>query len=383
MSYFRQKSLFFIYCITILLSIIFIPNMAYDIDVTCQDYIDKHMSVKSRKKIQEYKERCILLQQKGDIDALLKEKNRLYPRTRKTLNKNKHRDLICLAIVEKIYFDPITKMLHEIAHAPLEKASKELEILIYNLTEQALEKNIFQGAKITEWLIKEYGFDVRQTAHNSYISRNDHIDITQYESIFSNNLKNILSIIQHHSLPIAYAELIHLKQQINEYLISHNITDPIAQKNFMINNFNCNIIELAYNLYRGRLDHKNLISYFNSFGVQETIIGILNNQKHDYTSRCHEFDKVAYWVFHNAKLCNLNIAPEITSRVYEALNIIKKSCDSAEFIPRITFINNVLDEIQGKVYSIVDGKPISKKSLEPFTQAIEKFITRINQHENE
>lgn len=397
MSYFRQKSLSFIYFITISLSIIFIPNVAYDyemhnffkettnfpVDITCQDYIDKHMSVKSRKTIQEYKEQCILLQQKGDLDALFNKTSRLYPRTRKTLNKNKHRDQICLAIVEKIYLDPITTMLHEIAHAPLEKAAKELEILIYNLLQQALEKNIVQDAKITEWIIKQYGFDVRQAARNCYISRNDHIDITQYESIFSDNLKNILSIIQHKSLPIACAELIHLKKQINEYLASNNITDPIAQKNFMIKNFNCDIIELAYNLYRGRLDHKNLISFFESFGVQETIIRILNNQQYDYAFRSHKFNKLTYFVFYNAKLCNLNIDSEITSRVYEALNIIKKPCDSTEFIASMTLINNVLNEIQGKVYSIVDGKPLSKKSSELFTQAIEKFLTRPNQYKND
>lgn len=397
MSCFRQKLLSFIYFITISLSVIFIPNLAYDyeiqefieetthftIDITSQDYIDKHTSAKSRKKIKEYKEQCILLQQKGDIDALLKKINHLYPRTRKTLNNNKLRDKICLAIAEKIYFDPITTMLHHIAHAPLEKASKELEKLMYNVLHQALEKNIVQDAKIKEWLIKQYGFDVRQTAHNCYISRNDHIDITQYESIFSDNLKNILSIIQHKSLPIACAELIHLKKQISEYLVSNNITDPIAQKNFIIKSFNCDIIELAYNLYRGRLDHKNLISFFESFGVQESIINILNNQQYDNISCSHKFDNLAHWVFCNAKLCNLNISPEIISHVYEALNIIKKPCDRTKFISSMTLINNVLDEIQGKVYSIVDGKPLLKKSSELFTQALERFLTRTNQHEND
>jgi hypothetical protein len=400
MPYFRQKFLSSIHFITISLSIIFIPNVAYDyeiqefieetsnftdvtcqrVDITCQDYIDKHMNAKSRKKIQEYKEQCILLQQKGDLDALLNEINRLYSRTCKTLNINKHRDNICLAIIKKIYSDPITTMLHAIAHAPLEKAAKELEKLICKLLKQAVEKNITQDDKIKEWIITQYGFDVRQTARNCYISHNDHIDITQYESIFSDNLKNILSIIQHKNLPIACAELIHLKKQINEYLVSNNITDPIAQKNFLIKNFNCDVIELAYDLYRERLDHKNLIGFFESLGVQETIIMILNNQQYDYVSRSRKFDNLAYWVFYNAKLCNLNIAPEIISRVYEALNAIKKPCDRSEFVSSMTLINNVLDEIQGKVYSIVDGKPLSKKSSELFTQAIENFFTRTNQH---
>ncbi len=399
MSYFRQNFLSLIYFTSISLSIVSIPNLAngrnddewqsfieaetaFIIDITGQDYIDNHTSAKSRKKIQEYKEQCILLQQKGDIDALLNKINRLYPRTRKTLNKNKLRDKICLAIVEKIYLDPITTMLHHIAHAPLEKASKELESLKYKLLKQTREKNIIQGAKIKEWVIKQYGFDVRQTAHDCYISRNDHIDMTQYESIFSNDLKNILSIIQHKSLPIAYAELIHLKKQISEYLTSNNITDPIAQKNFLIKNFNCDIIELAHNLYKGRLDHKNLISRFDSFGVQEAIIIILSNQQYD-ASQSHEFNTLASYVFYNAKLCNLNITSEITSRVYEALNIIKKPCNSTEFISSITLINSILDEIQSKVYSIVNGEPLSKKSSELFTQAIEKFLIRINQYKND
>ncbi len=387
MSRIRQNFLLFIYFINISLLIACIPNLAhsYDdledviegedalfVDITSQDYIDKHVDAKSRKIIQAYKEKCILLQQKGDPDVLLNEINYLSSRAFKKISKNKLTKEICLAIVEKIYFDPVTIILNKIIHAPLEEAYNYVESLRFQIIGEAAKEAI----TTKEWCIKKYGFDLFNVACNHYMSRNDSIDITQYESIFSDNIKYILSIIQHKSLPIAYAELIHLKKQIIEHLESHNITDPVAQKEFIIKNFSCDIIELARNIYRGRLDQKTLFSCFRPVDVQNSIIKMLNNSEHSYTYRIRFIHDLANDVFQNAELSGFDMI-KLKSCIYQAFNIIEKPCNNAEFISNMTLINNVLNEIQHKVYNIVHGKIIlSKNHPEDFTRAIEKFLTK-------
>jgi hypothetical protein len=279
----------------------------------------------------------------------------------------------CFAIIKKIYLDPATTILHEIAHAPLEKAYNYLGDLKFQITEKATKDS---AATTKEWCIKKYGFDLLNAARNCYMSRNDNIDIAQYRSIFSDNLKHILSIIQYKSLPIAYAELIHLKKQIIGNLESHNITDPIAQKDLIIKSFNCDVIELANNIYKGRLDHKTLFSFFIPLDVQNSIIRMLNDPEYSYESRVHFLHNLAEDVFQNGELSGLDFTKS-KSYIYQALNIIKQPCNNTEFISSMTLINNGLNDIQDKAYSIINGKPIlSRKYPEQFTQAIEKFLTR-------
>jgi len=389
MSRIHQNFLLFVYLINISLLIVFISNLAgsnYDwqgleeeettfVDITDQDYIDKHVNEKSRKIIQECKERCILLQQKGDFDALLNEMGYLSSRAFKKISKNKLTKKICLAIVKKIYFDPATAILHDIIHAPIEEAYNYLGNLKFQIIKQATEDLATTAVK---WCIKKYGFDLLNTARDCYMSRNDTIDITQYQSIFSDNLKHILSIIQHKSLPIAYAELIHLKKQIIEHLESHNITDSVAQKEFIIKNFNCDIVELATNVYRGRLDHKTLVSFFISIDIQNSIIKMLNIPEDTYESRIRFIYDLAKDVFQNGKLSGFDMAKS-KSCIYQALNIIEKPCNNTEFISNMTLINNVLSDIKDKVYSIIHAKPILlREHSERFTQAIEKFLAKKN-----
>lgn len=388
MLYNRQFFLYFIHFITISLSIIFIPSLAYDYEkqnffdkeanftiTACQDYINKHGTTKLHKAIQEYEKQCILLQQKGDLNALANEIARLYIRISKIFNKNKRQDKICFAIVKKIYLDPITTVLHTIAHAPLELACNELEELKIQLLDQVKKKPITPA----QWSIEQYGFDLVTAARNCYTSRNDYIDLTQYQSTFSDDLKHILSIIQYKSLPIAHAEFIHLKKQITDCLDSQYIIDPMAQKNFIIKSFNCDVIELAHNIYKGRLDHKNLVNFSRPINIQESIINILNDYGYDHASRANKIHYLAEIVFNNAKLCNLDIAPVLKSRISEALNIIQKPCDNNEFTFNITLINNILSDIQEKVYGIFNAKPIiSNRSPERFTQEIKTFLARSN-----
>jgi hypothetical protein len=398
MSYIRQFFLSFIYLINISLSIVFIPNLAnsdddewqsfikvespFLVDITHQDYIDKHVNAKSRKIIQEYREQCILLQQKGNIDNFLNEMSRLHHRTCKKLNKNKLTDRICLAIAEKFYLDPITIILEEIAHAPLEKACEEIQRLRFQLLKQAQEKNILIMDKIKEWLIERYGFNVINVARDCYMARNDHIDIAKNYPTISNNLKHILSIIEHKILPIAHAELIHLKKQILEGLKSLNITDPSAQKNFIIKNFDCDIIELAHNAYRGRSDHKTLVSYFIYINAQKTSIAILNNE-HNYESIANKFRELIERIFFNAELCNLTIDSKLKACVVNSISIIKAPHNTNEFVFNVTMINRVLNHIQNEIDGIIDGEPIlSEQSSELFTQAVENFIKRTNQNKN-
>jgi hypothetical protein len=346
--------------------------------ITREDYIAEYSDRQSAKTLQEYRKKCILLQQKGDLNILFNEISRLHPRVMKNGKNNNMIDYISLAIAEKLYSNPVATILHTIRYAPLEKACLELENLKIQIINQSREKNVLLMAKTKELLIEQYEFDVLNAARDCYLSRNDHIDITKYQSILSNDLKNSLSIIENKNLPVAYAELIHLKKQIMEYLEPLNIEDPVAQKKIIIQNFGCDIIDLANNIYRGRLDHKKLIVYFSSIDVQDTTIAMLNNQEYDYESLSHELRKIAGHVFHNAKLCNLEVAPEVESHIYKIIDVIKAPCNDIEFILNATTINRILHDIQSKVYGIIESKPtVLERPINPFMRAVEGFIARL------
>jgi hypothetical protein len=348
--------------------------------ITREDYIAEYADEQSLKAIHEYKKKCILLQQKGDIDSLFSEINRLHSIVIKNGDRNTITDYICLAIAEKFYINPIASILHKIRHASLEKAYYELIELRIQILRQAIENNITHDTKTRELLIEQYGFDPIHAARNCYMSRNDHVDITNYQFILSNNLKLILSTIQRENLPIAHAELIHLKKQILEHLESRNIIDPIAQKNYMIKNFGCDVIKLAHNIYRGRLDHKTLICYFEPFTVQSAIIYLLNDDEHNYESLAHLFHQLTQCIFRNAELSSLNSNSKIKTQIYEAIHVIKEPQNNAEFILNVTLINRMLENIQNKVDAIVYGEqPLSERPLESFTQAVKNFLTRLNQ----
>lgn len=362
----------------------FIENLGIDIMriaeislITRPDYIAKYADEQSLKIIQKHKDLCVSLQQIGDIDTLFKERNRLQYRVNKN-STNNLTDNICLAITEKAYLAPITTILYTIRHAPIEKASKKLRYLIVEILYQALKNNITRNAEIKELLIEQYGFDVIYAARDCYISRNDHIDIVKEYPNIDDRLKSVLSIIQQQSLPIAHAKLVDLTEAILKKFESHNIIDSIAQKKFLRKNFNCNVVELAQNIYRGRLDHKFLVSYFDPVDTQSTLIAMLNNCEYNYESLAQEFDKLSQDIFQNAYLCDLDDS-EIKKEVYSALKTIRSSCDNTDFGLNVRIINHLLNDLQSKVYSIIYGNiTVLKESPEQLTRAIENFITRFN-----
>lgn len=110
--------------------------------ITRKDYIAKYTDTKSFKRIQEYREHCIELQKEGDLANLWKEIIKLRDRITKNGRKTIIADNICLAIVETIYRDPVTKLLHKIKYAPtLEEADDALQAAERYLLEQGKEKN--------------------------------------------------------------------------------------------------------------------------------------------------------------------------------------------------------------------------------------------------
>lgn len=111
--------------------------------ITRPDYITKYTDIQSFDIIQKYKEQCIQLQKKGNLEDLLNEVNYLRHRVTKNGKKNNLTDNICLAIAEKISLDPVTTLLHEIAHAPsLEEAHYALQTLEKLVLNQAKKANI-------------------------------------------------------------------------------------------------------------------------------------------------------------------------------------------------------------------------------------------------
>lgn len=140
----------------------FISELGFDImkiverdHITREDYIIKHTDEQSFKRVQEYKEKCIQLQKKGDLYSLAKEVNRLYNRVIKNGKATILSDNICLAIVEKIYLDPITRLLHTIKHAPTlaeaEEASRILDEYLLKEAMLAKEKKIADTKAINNW----------------------------------------------------------------------------------------------------------------------------------------------------------------------------------------------------------------------------------------
>jgi hypothetical protein len=112
--------------------------------------------------------------------------------------------------------------------------------------------------------------------------------------------------------------------------------------------------------------------------AQATMTNMLNIHEYNYESLAHQFHQLSERVFYNAKLCNLNLAPEIKTDIYNALNVVKSPCNDAIFLFNTTLINRVLNDIQNKVYAIIDGKPAlpEERLSEAFTRAVKDFLAR-------
>ena len=344
------------------------------------DYIAQHTDAESFKVIQEFREKCIALQQKGDSSALFKEELKL----RQELFKNGKNDNlttnICYAIVEKIYFNTITSVLHEIAHnSSLEKAHNQLHYLEMQILDQAQQHNITLTDQIKDFIVKQYGFDVIEAGYNCYTSRPDYIKKINDQPVLSNNnISPILHNIENKALPAAHKELIHLQKQIIGTLESLNITNTTTQKELIVKKFGIDVLEQANNTYKNRSDHKELINSFIPIDVQNNSINILNNS-HDYASVGQQFDIMAKQVFNNARLCKLDFVENIENHIIDSLQIIKAPQNDAEFIFNVTVVDHLLTDIQLTTEAIVDGKLITwKRSSELFMRGLEKFGRGLN-----
>lgn len=347
------------------------------------DYIAQHADTQSFKIIQEYREKCIALQQQGDRNALFQEKLQLQVYI---FNNNKNDDFtsnVCYAIAEKAYLNTITSILYNIVHTlSLEKALNQLHYLEIQILDQAQQQNITLTNQIKNFIIQQYGFDVLEAGYNCYTSRADYIHTPNDQSVLSNNLSPILHNIEHKSLPMAHEELAHLQKQIIEALESLNITDTTTQKELIVKKFGIDILEQANSTYKNRSDHKELMNSFIPIDVHSTSINILNNS-HDYASVGQEFDTMAEQVFHNARLCKLDFVENIENHIIDSIHIIKAPQNDAQFVFNVTVVDHLLTDIQHKVNDIVEGKSTSymqyiERGSELFTRAIVKFIEGLN-----
>jgi len=352
--------------------------------ISRSDYVAQHADPESFKTIQEFREKCINFQQKGDRNALLEEELRL----RHCLFQNGKNDNlttnICYAIVEKIYSDSITNVLYGIVHAQsLEKANNQLHYLEMQILDQAQQHNITLTNQIKDFIVKQYGFDPIEAGYNCYTSRPDYIKTINDQPVLSNNnISPILHNIKNKSLSAAHKELTHLQKQIIGTLESLNITDRAIQKELIVKKFGIDILEQANDTYKNRSDHKELMNSFIPIDVHNNSINILNNS-HDYASVGQQFDVMAEQVFHNARLCKLDFVENIENHVIDSIYIIKAPQNDAQFVFNVTVVDHLLTDIQHKVDNIVEGKSTSymqciERGSELFTRAIVKFIEGLN-----
>jgi len=347
--------------------------------ITRPDYITKHTNVQEQKTIQECREKCYLLQQKGNKDALFSQKQQLYGYVHGNRNKNDLITNICLAIVENCYLDPITRVLHEITHAPsLKKSCDHLKNLELQLLTQAQQQNIVKVNQMRTWTIEHYGFDVLDAAQNCYKSRPDYIYTPGNQSYLSDTVKPILNNIKSKDLPRAHAELVHLEKQLTEVFKDQNIISPTAQKEYMMKYFGTNVLETAHKKYEARSDHKALVESFMAIDINQATATILENNN-SYESVANEMSNLADRVFVNAHLCKLNFIENIENHIIDSLRIIKASENDAQFVFNVTIVDRVLTDIQQVSQSIVTGKPtLWERSPELLIRGFGKFFKGLN-----
>lgn len=115
--------------------------------ITRADYIYKHTNTQSFQTILDYLEHCTLLQANADLNGLFNEINRLRNRVIKNGRKTIIADNICLAIAEKFYLDPVTKLLHTVKYAPTLKEAEEA----YETTKKIMELEQAKGRDTTKY----------------------------------------------------------------------------------------------------------------------------------------------------------------------------------------------------------------------------------------
>jgi hypothetical protein len=344
------------------------------------DYIAKYADPESFKIIQDFREKCINFQQKGDRSALLKEEFRLRDQLFKNGKNDDFTANVCYAIVEKIYSDSITNVLYEIVHTQsLEKAHNQLQYLEIQILDQAKQHNITLTDQIKDVIIKQYGFDPIEAAYNCYTLRPDYIKTVNDLPILSNNnISPILRNIENKSLSAAHQELTHLHKQIIGTLESLNITDKAIQKELIVKRFGLDILETAHKTYEARADHKQLAESFMAIDVNQAAIKILENNN-SYESVANEMNNLAQHIFGNARLCNLSNLSKIESHVYDSIDAIRIAQDHPTFIFNFSMANRTLGDIQQLAHAILSGThPVLQRSSELLLTGFGAFFKGLN-----
>lgn len=344
-----------------------------------QDYIAHYANEQEQKIIQSYKEKCILLQQKGDIVALRNERKNVCFSIVIKNNKNDFIANACLAIAEKTLQHPITTVFSNIRHTQsLEKARLELINFEIQIVDQAQKINLIHTDQIKQWTIDHYGFDVLDAAQRCYQSRTDYIATPENQSFLSDKMHTIVNNIEQKDLPSAHAELVHLDKQMDKILSDRNITDPIAQKEYIKKSFGKDVLDLAHNAYESRADHKNLVESFMAIDVNQAATRILENNN-SYESVANEMNDLAQHVFGNARLCNLSNLPKIESHVYGSIDAMRTAQDHPTFIFNFSMASRTLGDIQQIAHAILSGThPVLGRSSELLTKGFSAFFKGLN-----
>ncbi len=347
--------------------------------ITHKDYIAKYTTTQGQKTIQEYREACYLLQQKGNQTELFNQKQQLYQCINKNSIKNDLVANICFAIAENCWLNPITRIFDSIAHAPsLEKACDHLKNLEKQILIQAQQDGITPMPEVRAWVIDHYGFDVLDAAQNCYKSRSDYVYTPNNQSYLSDTIQPILNNIGSKSLPGAHAELVHLKKQVDKALAEHNITDPIAQKKFIEKSLGRDVLGLAHKKYEARLDHKKLVGSFVDIDVNQETATILQNNN-SYESVANGMSDLAERIFGNARLCNLSNLPTIESHVNDTIDAMRLAQNHPTFIFNFSMVNRTLGDIQQLAHAIFSGThPVLERSSELLMRGFSKFFTELN-----
>lgn len=347
--------------------------------ITRPDYITKHTNVQEQKAIQEYREKCYLLQQEGNNSALFDVKQQLYLCISKNGNRNDLVTNICFAMAENCWLDPITRVFRSIIHEPsLEKACNHLKNFEKQIVTQAEQHSIIPMSEVRTWVIEHYGFDVLDAAQNCYKSRADYVYTPNNQSYLSDTIKPILNKIESKNLQGAHAELVNLEKQLTEGFKDQNIINPTAQKEYMTKYFGTNVLEAAHKKYEARLDHKELVKSFMAIDVNQAAISILENNN-SYESVANEMSNLAKHIFVNAHHCNLRNLPKIESHVYGSIDAMRIAQDHPTFIFNFSMVHHTLGDIQQLAHAILSGThPILERSSELLTRGFDKFFSGLN-----
>ena len=363
--------------------------------ITRKDYLAKYANSEQMKAIQEYKDLCpLLFLYKGNaffdeyrrMQFKIAEDNKVVKnnsRNKKAINnipKNNLVDNVCFAFIDNLYNDPIVidnenkdsirDIFYSIRNRPLAEAQQELQNFELQILRQARSNNIVLMQDIKTWIINQYGFDVLDLANTIYISHPDYSNKPENESVFSDELAPILDNIECQTLPIAYAELIHLEEQLSNEFKSLNIQDKTEQKKCLIEDFGTNPLDVAQATYRNNPNYQYITQHFVPIDFSKVTIKIVK-QSPNCASIAREFNHVADQVFHNAELCQINFLSNTKPRVYASINALKKPHDTFDFVCNLTSVDHTLHSLQQQSQDIIEGIQTPPHDSTPLLESID------------